>query len=249
MAIREVIGKEKGLPDNFKEALKLFFDTNDEGQIVVWDMDPQEMELSDSDESDEEMDEERGSRPDRIWLQSTKTTLQRLAAGANTELAYRGWLPEHWQGALEDLGMDAVAAEAFLGRIDKVIFDRFKDVWEPRNQIIEPRTETQILRDEFRKTSNRKKQLHAALNKDIRCLIARNHELQGDKIRIEGWELRWTLKYKQDWVAQYGEKIIASAPTGKRKNDTGNHGTRDIRQLMPPAAQTHNGQNTENNSN
>ena len=208
----------------------------------IWDLDPQELELSDSDESDDEMDEATGREPSHIWLQSTEKTLTILADGANTELALRGWLPAHWQGALEDLGLDAVAAEAFLARIDKIIFDKYKEVWDARQRIIEPRTETQILRDERRKTSKRLRQRHTKLNMEIRGLIARNHELQGDKHLSTGWELRWTLPYKKEWVKQYGDKITAAAPAGKRKTRSGNSGTRDIRGWMTQTDQTTDGE-------
>ena len=241
-AIRETIYKEKGLPENFKEALSQFFSTDDNGKMRIWDLDPQELELSDSDESDDEMDEATGREPSHIWLQSTEKTLTILADGANTELALRGWLPAHWQGALEDLGLDAVAAEAFLARIDKIIFDKYKEVWDARQRIIEPRTETQILRDERRKTSKRLRQRHTKLNMEIRGLIARNHELQGDKHLSKGWELRWTLPYKKEWVKQYGDKITAAAPAGKRKTRSGNSGTRDIRGWMTQTDQTTDGE-------
>ena len=80
--------------------------------------------------------------------------------------------------------------------------------------------------------------LHTKLNMEIRGLIARNHELQRDKQLSEGWELRWSLPYKTEWVKQYGDKIIATAPAGKRKTRSGNHRTRDIREWTTRTNQT-----------
>jgi hypothetical protein len=226
-AVRKVIQRARGLPDTFREALLRIFDTNDEGRLVMWDIEPLDLMRFHEDEWEDARELNLG------WILPVEETLRYLQSETDGRMIYRGWLPRHWQLAMEGFGMNPAAAEALLGRIDRAIFSN----WHPLGRLYESvcleKAETDADMAKIHKEHKERKQKMTKANqkatRDIMALRARDVAKQAPL--PADWK-SWKTHRKTAWIRKYGSVIRARCPA-KNRDESGAGRAAGQSQLFP----------------
>jgi hypothetical protein len=199
--IRAVIAKAN-LPPDFCTALLTIWHLTDNGTLKRWNIAPADLQPPVFEQEDEF--DSLGFH----WTLTADETLQMLQQGTTSELVYRGWLPRHWQDAMEGMGMSTEEAEQFLSAVQEKIFTGWYPIFQHRHDTLHPPPSTDTTgattaskrsrRDNDRATDEHKEK-HKKYNKSILQLLARDTGRKLERLP-DDWNRGWKLQQKRMWI-------------------------------------------------